>query len=257
MKTDLKGKVALVTGGALGVGKACALLLAKNGADIVVADKNIEEAGKVVAEIKAMGQHAVAKECDLWVYNSVRNMAAAAIAEMGKIDICIANGAATPKYAKFFHEQDPETDFLGCLTTQQFSRIYVVRALLDHMIEQNYGKIVIITSDAGRTPTPKESLIGSSAAGLVVMTKVMASEFARWSIRVNCLCLTLIEDTPAQKGVEATAAKDIFAKVRQRARFGIPRAEDVAEGALFFVAPESDRITGQILSINGGLSFPG
>ncbi len=114
-----------------------------------------------------------------------------------------------------------------------------------------------MTSDAGRTPTPRESLIGSAAAGLVVMTKVMASEFARWQIRVNCLCLTLIQDTPAQRGVMATEARHVFDKVIERARLGIPNADDVAEAALFFASPQSDRITGQILSINGGLSFPG
>jgi len=254
---NLKGKIALVTGGAEGVGKVIALKLAQNGADVVIADKNIEAANSVAAEIKAMGKHSIAAEVDLWAYESVKAMADNAVVAMGKIDICIACGASTPKYAKFFHEQDPLADYEACLNTQQFARLYTIRALLDHMKEKNYGKIVIITSDAGRTPTPRETLIGSAAAGLVLMTKVMAAEFSRWNIRVNCLCLTLIEDTPAQRGVEDTKAKDIFAKVRQRAKFGIPTAEDVAEAALFFAGPETDRITGQILSVNGGLSFPG
>lgn len=254
---SLEGKVALVTGGAEGVGKACAMKLAQNGADIVIADRNVELGQKVASEIETIGPRSSLIEVNLWDFDSTKQMIDHAISEMGKIDILIANGAATPKYAKFFHEQNPLEDYAGCLNSQLFSRLYSIRALLDHMREKNYGKIVIITSDAGRTPTPKESLIGASAAGLVVMTKVMAAEFSRWNIRVNCLCLTLIEGTPAQRGVEATAAKDIFAKVRKRARFGIPTAEDVAEGALFFSLPETDRITGQILSINGGLSFPG
>ncbi len=253
----LEGKVALVTGGSDGIGKACALKLAENGADIAIADRNLEAGKKVAAEIQALGRRATVQEVNLWEYKSVKDMADRAIAEMGKIDICIACGAATPQYAKFFHEQDPLTDYVGCLNSQQFSRLYTIRALLDHMREKNYGKIIIITSDAGRFATPRESLIGSAAAGLVTMTKVLAGEFARWNIRVNCLCLTLIENTPAQKGVEATLAAHIFQKARERARLGIPTVDDVAAGALFFALPETDRITGQILSVNGGLSFAG
>lgn len=253
----LEGKVAMVTGGSEGIGKACALKLATNGADIVIADRNVEQGKKAAAEIQALGRRATFQEVNLWEYPSVKDMAHRAIAEMGKIDICVACGASTPQYAKLFHEQDPLTDYVGCLNSQQFARLYTIRALLDHMREQNYGKIVIITSDAGRVATPRESLIGSAAAGLVTITKVLAGEFARWNIRVNCLSLTLIENTPAQKGVEATMAAHIFKKARERARLGIPTAEDVASAALFFALPESDRITGQILSVNGGLSFAG
>jgi len=257
MQTNLEGRVALVTGGADGIGKVTALKLAQNGADIVLADKNVAGMEAVAAEIKAMGRRVSAQEVNLWNYDSVKEMADRAVAEMGKINTLFLNGAATPKYAKFFRDLDPRTDYEDCLRTQQWARLYVIHAMLDHLIEQNYGKIVIVTSDAGRTATPRETMIGDAAAGLVVMTKGMANEFSRWQIRVNCLCLTIIDDTPAYKGVMATEAKHIFQKALDRARLGIPNADDVAEAALFFCAPESDRITGQILSVNGGLSFPG
>jgi 3-oxoacyl-[acyl-carrier protein] reductase len=152
---------------------------------------------------------------------------------------------------------DPLTDYLGCVNTQQFSRLYIIHALLDQMRKQAYGKIVIVTTDAGRVPTPRETMIGSAAAGLVMATKVMAGEFARWQIRVNCLSMTLIKDTPALKEVMASEARHVFQKAIDRARLGIPTAEEVAEAALFLASPQSDKITGQILSINGGLSFPG
>jgi 3-oxoacyl-[acyl-carrier protein] reductase len=155
------------------------------------------------------------------------------------------------------YEMDPLTDYLGCVNTQQFSRLYIIHALLDQMRKQAYGKIVIVTTDAGRVPTPRETMIGSAAAGLVMATKVMAGEFARWQIRVNCLSMTLIKDTPALKEVMASEARHVFQKAIDRARLGIPTAEEVAEAALFLASPQSDKITGQILSINGGLSFPG
>lgn len=252
----LEGRVALVTGGTAGVGKACALKLAQNGADVVISGRNREVGMQIVSEIEEMGRRAAFQECDLWVYDSVKAMADRAIAEMGKVDILIANGGATPEYAKFFHELNPE-DYARTLNTQQFARLYIIRALLDHMKELNYAKIVVLTSDAGRTATPRESIIGSAAAGLIQMTKVMASEFSRWQIRVNALAITITQDTPSFEGVMATEARHVFQKAYERARFGIPTAEDVAGAALFLASPDSDRITGQILSVNGGLSFPG
>jgi|LSQX01.3.fsa_nt_gb 3-oxoacyl-[acyl-carrier protein] reductase len=256
MITDLNGRVALVTGGADGIGRASALKLAASGADIILADKNTEAAGSVAEEIKQMGRKATVQEVNLWEYDSVKEMTNRAIAEMGKVDILIASGAVTQKFTKYFHEIDPY-DYGECLNQQQFARLYPVRALLDHMREQNYGKIVLVTSDAGRTPTPRESFIGNAAAGLVLMTKTMAKEFMRWNIRINTLCLTVIQDTPAFNAVMATEASHVFQKLVDRAKFGLPTAEDVANAALFLASPETDRITGQSLSINAGLSFPG
>jgi 3-oxoacyl-[acyl-carrier protein] reductase len=255
--TELGGKVALVAGGAGGIGKAIAMKLAGCGADLVVADKDIDGAKEVMSEIKAMGNRAMAIEFDLMNYNSVKAMADRAAADMGKIDICIASGGTSAKHAKFFHELDPSTDYAECMSIQQYPRLYTVRAVLDHMKKQNYGKILMITTDAGRVPTPRESLIGAAAAGLVLATKVMANEFKRWNIRVNLLCMTLVADTPALKDVMNSPARHVFEKVYDRVPFGIPTAEDIAEAALFFSSPETDRITGQILSINSGLSFPG
>lgn len=256
MKTNLEGRVALVTGGTSGVGKATAFKLAESGADVVISGRNHEAGMKIVSEIKAMGRRATFQECELSNYDSVKEMADRAVAEMGKVDILIANGGATVQYAKFFHDLDPN-DYDGCMNTQQSARLYPIRALLDQMREQNYGKIVIVTSDAGRIATPRESLIGAAAAGLVMMNKALANEFARWQIRVNALCLTLIQDTPAFEAVMNTEASHVFQKAIDRAKLGLPTPEDVAEAALFLASPESDRITGQTISINGGLSFAG
>lgn len=256
MKEQVKGRVALVTGASAGIGKASALKLAANGADIIIADRNQEAGMSVASEIEAMGRRAVFESCDLWNYDSVKEMTDRAVAKMGKIDILISSGATTVQYAKFFHELDPH-DYGGCFQSQQWARLYTIRAVLDHMRAQDYGKIVIVTTDAGRVPTPRESLIGAAGAGLIVMTKALAAEFARWHIRVNCLCLTVIQNTPAFEAVMATEARHIFQKATERARFGLPTAEDVASAALFMASPESDRITGQILSVNGGLSFAG
>lgn len=256
MLSQLEGRVAVVTGGSQGIGRATALTLAKSGADIVIADKDRESAMQVASEIEAMGRRVLFESCDLWNYESIKHMIDQVIAQMGKIDITVASGGATVKYARFFRDIDPN-EYSGCLQTQQWSRLYLIRAVLDHMIGRDYGKIVIITTDAGRVATPRESLIGSAAAGLVLMTKALAREFSRWHIRVNAICLTVVQDTPAYEAVMATEARHVFQKVTNRAPFGLPTPQDVAEAVLYMASPESDRITGQILSINGGLSFPG
>lgn len=258
MLTNLKGKTALVTGAADGIGKAIALKLASCGAGIVVADLNVEGAQKVADEVKAMGNKAIALKVDLWDYDSVKEMSDKAIAGMGKIEILVANGAANAHYAKIAHTFDPKVDFDGNQKVHVWARLYPIYALHEHMKENGYGKIVVITSDAGRTPTPKEAFIGGAASMLITIGKVMAMENARYGIRHNTVCLTLIENTPAQRQVEhETGAANIFAKVRERARFGIPQSSDVAEIVCYYVSPESDKITGGVFSVNGALSFPG
>lgn len=259
MLTTLKGKTAFVTGGADSLGRECAINLAKSGANIVVADLNVEKAQEVAEELqKTHGVKAWAQKIDLWNWESCRDSCKEAIEKAGKIDILVASGATTPKYAKFAHEYDPAEDFEGIYRTQMWSRLYPVYGLLDHMRENNYGKIVIITSDSGRTPTPKEAYIGACAAGLIVADKVFAKEWARWGIRVNTICLTIINNSAAMRATMADPERaKLFQKTFDRAKFGVPEPIDVAEAALYFASPESDKITGSVFSVNGGLSFPG
>ncbi|MGV8058078.1 MAG: SDR family NAD(P)-dependent oxidoreductase [Smithellaceae bacterium] len=252
----LDGKIALVVGGGGGIGKEIALKLAVKGADIIISDINREASLKVGAEIEAMGRKFFFESCDLYKYESVKEMVDRAVAAAGKIDILIASGGTTPKYARFFHEVDP-SEYHDCFLTMQWVRLYCIRAVLDHMKERNFGKIVILTTDAGRTPTPRESLIGASAAGLILMAKALAREFSRWNIRINCVTPTIVTNTPGMDQVMATEAAHIFEKAMSRAPFGVPNAGEVADIAVFMASPETDKITGQTISINGGLSFPG
>ena len=143
------------------------------------------------------------------------------------------------------------------MNSQYFSRLYCVRAILDHMIERKSGKMVLIGTDAGRWPTPGEALPGGAGAALVLSTKVLASEFARWNIRINTISTTVTRDTPSLDNVlsHGGAAK-IFQKAMEKQPFPL-MAIDIAETALFLASEASDRITGQTISVNGGLCFPG
>lgn len=259
MLTNLKGKTAMVTGAADSLGKECAYKLAECGANIILADLNEEKAAKAAQEIQEKyGVKAWAQKIDLWNWEACKQACNEAIEKAGKIEILICSGATTPQYAKFAHEYDPAVDFEGVYRTQMWARLYPVYALLDHMKENRYGKIVTITSDSGRTPTPKEAYIGACAAGLIVANKVFAKEWARWGIRINTMCLTIINNSSAMLETMADPERaKLFQKTFDRAKFGVPEPIDVAEAALYFASPESDKITGSVFSVNGGLSFPG
>jgi 2-hydroxycyclohexanecarboxyl-CoA dehydrogenase len=256
MRADLTGKVALVTGSSKGIGRAIALELAENGADIVVNARNEEPALEVVQKIQDLGRRACFEKADINNYHELRQMVQNVLQRFGKIDILVANGGAGVPPPQFFRETDPEL-YLEYAKTRWLSRVYCIRAVLDHMVERKLGKIIIITTDAGRTPTPGESLIGGAAAALVLMTKVLARELARWQIRINTICTTITEDTPGYERAIASHASQVFKRAKERMPFGMNKPEDIAHMALFLASEESNQITGQIISINGGLSFPG
>jgi 2-hydroxycyclohexanecarboxyl-CoA dehydrogenase len=259
MQADLTGKVALVTGSSKGIGKAIALTFARNGADIVLNGRNQDQALPVLEEIRAMGRQACFEQADIWNYREVRQIVDSAIQKFGRIDILVASGAGGGAPPEFFNRIDPEL-YLDVVKSHWLSRLYCVRAVMDHMIERQSGKIIIITTDAGRTPTPRESLIGGAAAALVLMTKVIAQETARWQIRINTICTTVTKDTPGYDYAMADPTSHIFKifkKAEERMPFGMNRPNDIAQLALFLASEDSNQITGQIFSISGGLSFPG
>jgi 3-oxoacyl-[acyl-carrier protein] reductase len=258
MTGDLEGKAALVCGSTNGIGRTIAERFARAGADVVIHGRNPKMGEEAVRAIESSGRRALFLKADLKEFAQVRELVGEVLKRWGKIDILVANGAAESPPPKFFHETDPET-YADYMDAYMFTRLYPIKAVLDHMKARRQGKIIIATSDAGRTPTPGESLIGAAAAGLVMTTKVLAKEFSRWKIHVNAIGITVTEDTPAFERtilLEGSVGK-IFRKAVEKTPFWPITAGDVSELALFLAGGGSDRITGQTFSVNGGLSFPG
>ncbi len=259
MEADLSGKVALVTGSSKGIGRAIAVRFAENGASTVVNARNPGPALELVEHIRALGREAHFEQADLYDYQDVKRMVDSAVCKLGKIDILVANGAAAGPPPQSFHQIDPKL-YIDCVSSHLFTRLYAVRAVLDHMMARQSGKIIMVTTDAGRTPTRGESLIGGAAAAVVLMTKALAMELARHKIRVNTICTTVTRDTPGYEKATSqqdTRIADIFKRAEERMPFGINKPEDIAKLALFLASEDSNQITGQIFSISGGLSFPG
>jgi len=249
----------LVTGSSKGIGRAIAVKFAENGASVVINARTPGPALEVVEHVRAMGREAHFEPADLYNYDDVKSMVDSAMQRLGHIDILVASGAAAGPPPQPFHEIDPKS-YGDCVSSHLFTRLYAVRAVLDHMMARQSGKIIIVTTDAGRTPTRGESLIGGAAAAVVLMTKALAMELARDKIRINTICTTVTKDTPGYE--TATSQQDthlanLFKKAEERMPFGMNRPDDIAQLALFLASQDSNQITGQIFSISGGLSFPG
>lgn len=261
-ESPLAGKVALIGGGSKGIGRACALRLAGAGADVAIAARN-DEAGQAVArEVRALGRRATFIQADLSDCESARAMAAAAEAEFGGIDILVVSGAGGGPLvtALPFVDIDP-LHYPDYLTGQLLTRLNAVGAVLPTMRSRGYGKIVLVTTDAGRVPTPGESMFGIAAAGLMFGVRAIAREIARFGVRLNAVSITVTTDTGTWEqyqtdSVPSEVLTRVFAKIEASAQFGVNSPLDVAEAVSFFASPASDQVSGAVLSVNGGVSFP-
>lgn len=258
MQVDLKGEVAFVLGSTSGIGKAIALELAKSGADIVLNGRNPGAAEKTVQMIEQLGRKVIFAKADINDYGELKKAVDRALEAFGRIDILVASGGVTGSGLKSGFFIDTPIESYLAWARRWCDRLYSVRAVTDHMVQRQRGKILLVSTDAGRWPTPAECLAGSMGAALVMSTKVLAKELARWKIRVNTICLTAIEGTPSYDYAvqQSESLASVFKKALSKQPFRVS-PEDVAKAALFFCSNDSSAITGQILSVNGGLSFPG
>ncbi|HXX35347.1 MAG TPA: 3-oxoacyl-[acyl-carrier-protein] reductase [Thermodesulfobacteriota bacterium] len=242
----LAGKVALVTGAAQGIGRAIALLLAQNGADIVVSDINLEKAEETVKEIRAIGPKAMAVKVDVSNLSDVERMVEDIIEKLAKIDILVNNAGITrDKLILRMTEEDWDA-VLGVNLKGTFN---CTKTVIRHMAKQRSGKIVNIASVVGEMGNAGQANYSASKAGVIGLTKTIAREYAQRGINVNAIAPGYIE-TPMTDALPEKA-KDELKKLIPMERLGKP--EDVAEAVLFLVCEESSYMTGQVLNVNGGI----
>lgn len=242
----LNGKVALVTGAAQGIGKAIALLLARNGADIVVSDINLEKAEETAKEIRAIGPKAMAVKVDVANLSDVERMVTGILEKLAKIDILVNNAGITrDKLILRMTEEDWDA-VLGVNLKGTFN---CTKAVVRHMAKQRSGKIVNIASVVGEMGNAGQANYSASKAGVIGLTKTIAREYAQRGINVNAIAPGYIE-TPMTEALPEKAKEELI-KLIPMDRLGKP--EDVAEAVLFLVSEESSYITGQVLNVNGGI----
>ena len=242
----LTGKVALVTGAAQGIGRAIALLLARNGADIVVSDINLEKAEETAKEIRAIAPKALALKVDVSNLSDVERMVEGILEKLAKIDILVNNAGITRDKLIL---RMTEEDWDAVLSVNLKGTFNCTKAVIRHMAKQRSGKIVNIASVVGEMGNAGQANYSASKAGVIGLTKTIAREYAQRGINVNAIAPGYIE-TPMTEALPEKA-KEELKKLIPMERLGKP--EDVAEAALFLVSEEASYITGQVLNVNGGI----
>jgi 3-oxoacyl-[acyl-carrier protein] reductase len=257
----LAGRIALVGGGSRGIGRAAALRLARAGADVAVAARH-QEAGLAVAqEIRALGRRSLFIRADLADYDSAEVMAGTVVEEYGGIDILVVSGGGGGAgEALLFAETDPRT-FPDYLVGQLLTRLNAIAAVLPSMRARGYGKIVVVTTDAGRVPTTGEALFGGAAAALMFIVRAAGRELSRDGLRLNAVAITVTQDTGTWESyltgdVPGPIMARVFRRIEDASAFGLNTPSDVAEAIYFLASPGSDQISGATISVNGGVSFP-
>jgi 2-hydroxycyclohexanecarboxyl-CoA dehydrogenase len=243
----LEGKTAVVTGAASGIGRATAETLARAGADVIIADLSAEKGEEEAQRLRGNGLKASFARVDV---ASDESIAAFAKTVLGRTEVhVLVNGAGWGKGQPFvdndaaFWERVVDINMLG--------PIKLTRALLGPMIERRSGKIVNIASDAGRVGSSGETVYSGAKGGLIAFSKGLAREMARYSINVNCVCPGPTE-TPMLMALPENHL-EAFKRAIPMRRFGQP--SDIANAILFFASDLSNYITGQTLSVSGGLTM--
>jgi 2-hydroxycyclohexanecarboxyl-CoA dehydrogenase len=244
------GKTAVVTGAASGIGRATAEAFAKAGAHVLLADINQEAGEAAAAALRAQERRADFFRVDITDAQSIEAFRGAALAKRPQIDI-VANVAGWGRTEPFV-ENKPE--FWKKLIDLNFlGTVMVSRAFLDGMIERRSGRIVTVASDAGRVGSLGETVYSGTKGGVIAFTKALAREMARYDVTVNCVCPGPT-DTPLMAAVP-DKIKEAFARVTPMRR--LARPSEIADAILFFAGPQSEFVTGQVLSVSGGLTMAG
>ena len=247
---EMQDRTVVVTGGASGIGKATAFLLAREGARVFVGDR--DEAGGRAVAAQAVGEGLALEflALDLAETATIADFAAAVHARVERVD-GLVNGAGWDRIQPFLENPPEMWDQL--IQINLLGAVRLTRALLTPMVEARAGKIVNISSDAGRVGSMGETVYAAAKGGLIAFTKSLARELARYRINVNCVCpgptdTPLFQNQP-ERMREALTRAIPFRRIAQ--------PEEIAEAVMFFLGSRSDYITGQVLSVSGGLTMVG
>lgn len=245
-----ENKIALVTGGASGIGLATVENFAAAGAEVLLADINEKAGQEAAAAVRAKGGKVEYIKLDVTDKASIAACRDHVLGSKGRLDI-LANVAGWGHIQPFV--QNDDAFIARVMNINLLGPIELIRAFFPSMIENKSGKIVNVSSDAGRVGSLGESVYSAAKGGLIALTKSLAREGARYNINVNCICPGPT-DTPLLKS-EPEKFLEAFLKVIPMRRFGKP--SEVADAIVFMSSSRADYITGQVLSVNGGIAMVG
>ena len=252
---NLQGRVAMITGGGSGIGRASALMLAREGADIVICDINPETGQSVAEEVRALGRDALSLPTDSSDRLQVQALVKAGGERFGKIDILVNNAGIAPQAS------------LRDLTDELWDRIIAVhlksmflcsQAVVEHMIPQSWGRIVNIISRAAYRGRPGIGPYTAAKGGMLAYSRVLAVETAEWGITVNNVAPGTTR-TPLLEQGYATEEAQVAEAVRSGVitqPIRLAEADEMAAAVLYLCGPYSDHVSGTTLHVNGGSYMP-
>jgi 2-hydroxycyclohexanecarboxyl-CoA dehydrogenase len=254
--TRLKDKTVVVTGGGGGIGGATCRRLAREGARVAVCDLNLEAAEKVAAAIRAEGGAAQAFRCDITDRASVDAALAALEAALGPVDVLV-NNAGWDVFKPFTKTEPSQWDKLIAINLT--GALHMHHAVLPGMVARRKGRIVNIASDAARVGSSGEAVYAACKGGLVAFSKTIAREHARHGINVNVVCPgptdTALFDDYKQGAGNPEKLLEAFTRSIPLGRIGQP--DDLPGAIVFFASDDAAYITGQVISVSGGLTMAG
>lgn len=244
---SLQGKTALVTGASRGIGRAIALRLAKDGANIaVIYAGNGEKAEAVCEEIRTLGVKAKAYQCDVADADAVKETVKAVTAELGKIDILVNNAGITRDSLVLSMKDD---DFEAVMDTNLKGAFHMIRACYSGFIRKRSGRIINISSVSGMMGNPGQANYSASKAGLIGLTKSVARELASRGVTCNAIAPGFIQTDMTENIGEENPLRTMI----PLGRMGQP--EDIAAAVSFLASDAAAYITGEVLRVDGGLAM--
>jgi 2-hydroxycyclohexanecarboxyl-CoA dehydrogenase len=238
---------AIVTGGGQGIGRGIALALASAGADVAILDTNATAARAVAGEVGERGRRGLALAVDVADPAAVEAATRDVMTAFGRLDVLVNNVGWTPNEP--FVDSAPAT-WERIIALNYVATLHCTRAALAVMIPARHGRIISIASDAARIGTPREAVYAGAKAAVIGFSKALAAEVARYGITVNVVSPATV-DTPLLRGMLTAEQIERREKANPMGRLGRP--EDVAAAVAFFASPEAAYVTGQVLSVNGGV----
>jgi 2-hydroxycyclohexanecarboxyl-CoA dehydrogenase len=251
-----EGKTVVVTGGGGGIGGATCSRFAREGAKVAIYDLNPEAAEKVAAQIQGEGGEAMALRCDITDRASVDAAVEATLTKLGPIDVLV-NNAGWDVFKPFTRTEPAQWDKLIAINLT--GALHMHHAVLPGMVARKAGRIVNIASDAARVGSSGEAVYAACKGGLVAFSKTLAREHARHNITVNVVCpgptdTALFADYKEGAG-NPEKLMEAFTRSIPLGRIGQP--EDLPGAILFFASDDAAFVTGQVLSVSGGLTMNG
>jgi len=243
---DFTGRVALVTGAAQGIGRDCALALAEAGSDVALGNRQLQKLAGVCREIEALGRRSLVLGLDVADVESVKAAVAKTLEVFGKIDILVNNAGITrDNLAMRMRPHEWEE----VLATNLEGAFFCIKAVLPGMVKQRYGRIINIVSVVAQAGNFGQANYIASKAGLIGLTKAIATEVASRNITVNAVSPGFIDTAMTQ--ALSQSVRDRILSLAPLGRMGTGR--EVAHGVRFLASDEASYITGHVLNINGGM----